>query len=47
MAPIYKGGAQTCDVDLSGIDAASLCVGAPPLTEVVRYSASNVVTWSK
>ena len=31
-------------VDLSGINAASLCVWALPLTKVLRYGASNAVT---
>ena len=39
-----KGGAHMHYVDL---DAASLCVWAPPLMKVLRYSASNAVTWSK
>ena len=36
--------AHTCYVDLSGIDAASLCVSVLPLMEVLHYSASNTVT---
>ena len=42
-----KGGAHTRYVDLSGIDAALLRVWAPPLTEILRYSAPNTVTRSK
>ena len=33
-------------IDLSGIHASSLHVWAPPLTEVLHYSAFNAVTWS-
>ena len=36
-----KGGAYTRYVDLSGIDAASLHIWAPPITEVLYYSASS------
>ena len=38
-----KGRAHARNVDLSGIDAASLRVRVLPLTEVLRYGTSNVV----
>ena len=39
-----KGGAHTCYINLSGIHTSSLHIRALPLTELWRYSASNVAT---
>ena len=42
-----KGGAHTHCTDVLGIHESTQFVSAPPLTEVLRYSALNTVTWSK
>ena len=42
-----KSGAHTHCTDVSGIHESTQFVSAPPLMEVLRYSASNTVTWSK
>ena len=34
-------------IDLSGIYAPTLCIGAAPLAEVLCYSTLNAVMWSK
>ena len=42
-----KSGAHTHCTDVSGIHESTQFVSVPPLIEVLRYSASNTVTWSK
>ena len=42
-----KGRAHTHCIDVLGIHESTQFVSAPPLTEVLRYSALNTVTWSK
>ena len=42
-----KGGAHTRCVNVASIDEFTQRVWAPPLTEVLRYSASNAAMQSK